>query len=652
LSAALAPASVSAQGDPAWQPPTGIPMPAFGITDAPSVTPPPRPSPWNGSTPGFYYVDRAHPAATDSDPRGWPAQPRRTIPITLAAGAYVELCGVYQYAHTSPEYLRLNGTATAPVWIRGASAASCASLPPRITRNWEVTGSTFFILENLRFADDLTDPSNSDTNTGKLSFYGDYGGPAMPVASGVVRHSEFSGNINGGGIEFNVGLVQRVVLWHNFVHDNGNINDTGDQDVHGIAVGSNKNNIWILDNEIARSSGDGVQVNGGTDSLTGTPGNATASSTHHIYMGRNYSHHNKQAGLWTKQAMDVIVSENHLSDHRPSSSSPGQCTGYQYAPQRVWFLFNYMHDCDIGIILASDNDLGFASPNAYVIGNVAHRIHFTGSEGPQAAFQFRAEGPRVVVNNTFHDVDRGIDSQAASASTLAIVDNILSNVHATGSSSNEAILVENSTLGNNTTVRNNLFAGAFRVTLGNSQFTTVAALNNGTTRTANISGGPGFVNPAPAALVDFALQATSPGVNAGIVDAAYTTFQTLYGIDIRKDIVRTPRTGVYDIGAFELGGADLSVSLTDSPDPVAHGGQYAYTITVTNNGPVVSDPFTVSLTLPPGTGFVSATAGCTHAGGVVTCPRAALAVSGTVVLNVTVTAPAVPGSATATVTVN
>jgi uncharacterized repeat protein (TIGR01451 family) len=652
VAAALAPARASAQGDPAWQPPIGIPVPAFGITDGPSTTPPARPNPWNSSVPGFYYVNPSHASATDSDPRGWPAQPRRTIPITLGAGSYVEVCGLYQNPHTSPDSLRLNGTPAAPVWIRAAPASSCTSLPPRITRNWEIAGSTYFIVENLLFADDLADPGNSDTRTGKLDFYGDLGSGAVPVSFGVIRHNEFSGNINGGGITFNVGNLHHIVIWDNFIHDNGNINDTGDQDVHGIGIGTNHNTIWVVDNEIARSSGDGVQVNGDTGSLTPGPGNATSSSTHHIYLGRNHSHHNKQSGLWVKQAMDVVISENHLHDHRPSSSSPGQCTGYQYAPQRVWFLYNYMHDCDIGIILASDNDLGFASPQSYVIGNVAHRIHFTGADGPQAAFEFRAEGPRVVVNNTFHDVDRGIDSQAASGSTLAIVDNIISNVHATGSPQNEAIIIENNTLAANTTVRNNLFSGTFRVTLGPSQFTTAAAINNGTTRTNNISGGPGFVSANPANLVDFALAASSPAVNAGIIDQAYQTFQTLYGLDIRRDIVHNPRGPVYDIGAFELAGADLAVTLADSPDPVLHGGQYAYTITVTNNGPIASDPFTVTLNLPAGAGFVSATTGCTHVSGVVTCPRPALPVSSQVVLTVTVTAPSAPGSATATVTVN
>jgi uncharacterized repeat protein (TIGR01451 family) len=53
--------------------------------------------------------------------------------------------------------------------------------------------------------------------------------------------------------------------------------------------------------------------------------------------------------------------------------------------------------------------------------------------------------------------------------------------------------------------------------------------------------------------------------------------------------------------------ADLSVTKTDSPDPVLPGDDITYTITVTNNGPATADDVTVTDPLPAGTSFVSAT---------------------------------------------
>src|SRR5262245_45407632 len=90
----------------AWTPPIGVPAPQFGINQVA----PPTPNPWLASTPGFYYVDKSHPAATDSgNAYGSPATPRRTIPLTLPAGALVELHGAYDEPHNSPRGITMAG---------------------------------------------------------------------------------------------------------------------------------------------------------------------------------------------------------------------------------------------------------------------------------------------------------------------------------------------------------------------------------------------------------------------------------------------------------------------------------------------------------------------------------------------------------------
>jgi uncharacterized repeat protein (TIGR01451 family) len=64
--------------------------------------------------------------------------------------------------------------------------------------------------------------------------------------------------------------------------------------------------------------------------------------------------------------------------------------------------------------------------------------------------------------------------------------------------------------------------------------------------------------------------------------------------------------------------ADLGITKT-APATANEGTDVSYTLTVTNNGPSASSGGTVRDELPAGVTFVSASAGCTNAAGVVTC---------------------------------
>ncbi len=55
-------------------------------------------------------------------------------------------------------------------------------------------------------------------------------------------------------------------------------------------------------------------------------------------------------------------------------------------------------------------------------------------------------------------------------------------------------------------------------------------------------------------------------------------------------------------------GGDLSITLADAPDPVTAGENLTYTAVATNNGPNPVDDVSITLPLPAGTSFVSATA--------------------------------------------
>src|SRR6185436_6001200 len=96
------------------------------------------------------------------------------------------------------------------------------------------------------------------------------------------------------------------------------------------------------------------------------------------------------------------------------------------------------------------------------------------------------------------------------------------------------------------------------------------------------------------------------------------------------------------VGLFQV--ADLSVTKTDSPDPVTAGTNLTYTITVTNSGPDAAASVSWSDTLPAGTTFVSlpAVAGwsCTT-GATVSCSNPSFAVGSAVFTLTVAVAPSV-----------
>lgn len=94
-------------------------------------------------------------------------------------------------------------------------------------------------------------------------------------------------------------------------------------------------------------------------------------------------------------------------------------------------------------------------------------------------------------------------------------------------------------------------------------------------------------------------------------------------------------------------GADLSITKTDSPDPVTTTAPLTYTLAVTNLGPSPASSVSVSDPLPPGTSYVSATGTdwtCGHSAGTVTCTRPSLAVGVAPAITLVVNAPASTGS--------
>lgn len=510
--AAEAPLATSSPRGP-WSPPIGVPDPPFGVSER-------APAP---GTPGFrfYYVDASHSSATDSgNAFGTPGRPRRTVPERLAAGDVVELSGQY----TTPLEIAAEGTAASPVFIRGGAGA-------RSTRPWTVRG-THLVIDNVSIA------VSGGTRPALLIV-----GPSRRVA---FRDGEVTGDLTSGGLAVAGGddgsSAEDIVILGNRIHRNGNWEARSDQDIHGIRVAARVARLWVVDNELSYNSGDGIQISAGSRALQPT--------VRHVYVARNTAHHNKQMGFWSKQAVDVVFSQNLSYAHRPSGSSFGAGLGFQYAPERIWFLYNHVHDCTFGIGAASDSELG-SGTQSFVIGNVLHDIRPlerepTTSAWAPAGIMLAGGLERVVANNTLHDVVAGI--QCPGPGAVHIVNNLVSQIR---DPDGAHVYVEDASTAGRSTLAHNLFSPPARIRWGGYA---THGLPDFQARFAPQGRGcleadPQFLQPGE----EFQLSAGSPAVDSGILDAAYELYRRLYGVDIARDAVGTPRPqgAAFDMGAYE-----------------------------------------------------------------------------------------------------
>jgi len=518
-----------------WAPPIGIPIPSFGIFEKHTLYAGrqydfgggPVPYPDAGNGPYTHYVDNTHPNATDTNnPFGTADRPRMTIPRYLGPGQVVELHGG-PYTTTDRFWFEGTGTATQPIFIRGTNPSGKIQLQRRIHPLGE-----YMIFENLEIRCADIRPMNGKS-----------------VAYLCIRHVELAGS--GGfksGEMFMVtssdpnNPVHDIVLWDNYVHDNGQYDAPTEDDTCAFSVQANAYNIWIVDNVAHHSGGDGV--------ILAHNANFT---THHIYVGRNEFHHHRENGVDIKQCEDVVVSQNKLYGYAPVSSSSGEAAVVHYDARRIWFLFNEISDAQFGIVSTGAYDL-------CVIGNIIHDIRrlsplTTGAESPHRGgigIRWYNTGRVYVHNNTIYDCVTGIGADLATYPT-EITNNILSSMDATENGYHLTITAA-SGVRQASTMDNNAFhqpGGSVRIWWGGGPYDLAGFQSAFPGKgVACLEQDPQFVNPSAN---DYHLQEGSPCIDAGRDANAYAQFLVLYGDSILADaqaMVRPYGMGL-DLGAFE-----------------------------------------------------------------------------------------------------
>lgn len=516
-----------------YVPPVGIPAPPFGINE---VAPTP-PDPWNTPTAGWYYICEDCPGSTDSGRTyGTPSAPRKTIPLSLPAGAYVELHGVYTASH-NPNVITLNGVSDNIIWIRGVDMG--ANLPTA-TKKWTVQGS-YAVIENIHF--DKSGGANVGGQTIATNADASY------VAWRNIRATGNDNNLVG----FTVGQLTDNTKSHSYiVFDNLDVRNNGSatlesdsQDYNGVHVGVNANHIWVLRSAFTVGSGAAVQVRAG--SAARTP------DVHHVYVGSNTVDNTSQAGLFSKEATEVIFSSNIVRNVVEKPWSPSKCYGWQYAPDNVWFINNIASGCSYGI--RSGSDSGGVGKNIYIVGNLFYDTHAHGvyndATYPPAAISLLGGDRPAIVGNTFWGYPRGIHI-GPTVESLSIANNIMGG---RTSPADYDVYVGIQASADVAVVENNLYDNAARIWWAGTPYD-----NNLTAFTSAEGKGagqfvasPGFVD---AGANNYALTASSPAIDNGTVPSAFDTFQDLYGVSIATDIAGTtrPRDATFDIGAYEYGG--------------------------------------------------------------------------------------------------
>lgn len=503
--------SITAIFEP-WHPPIGIPIPPFGITETyrgydeggvftrnSSLT-------YHVNTEGgcyTHYVDVNDPNSTDiGNTYGTIAVPRKTIPLSVPAGSVVEIHGGPYSTELSYCNVTADGTAASPVFYRGLDRNNM----PVITGNTWRWAQSYCIVENIDF---------------------DGASYQYLCTSNIPNHMVFRCNEfhNYAQSCIYVRYGDDLVFYANDMHDRGNWDTEEEGDYHGINL-STANRVWIIDNAFHELQGDALQHYGGHPT--------------YVYFARNNVRHMREQAVDLKRGSHVVMSENCVTGcyhHTGGGCYAMTCNreSESHTLEDIWFIYNEISDSVWGI-----NVSGATNPtdlHPYIIGNVIHNLYdpdYTRSSYDGLNINrvgiFGDDHIGTTIYNTFYNVPLAIYvNDVTGPSDQIISNNVISKA--------SVCHIHSPSGGENNLVYND---GYSCLVTGDGTFT------------GTITDDPCFVDIINE---NFRLSAGSPGIETGASDpninAIFDLYASTFGVDIRVDADGKPRTGTWDIGAYE-----------------------------------------------------------------------------------------------------
>lgn len=546
----------------AYEPPRGIPDPAdqhpidltpgFGWEiDRATPSFPPE---WLSGTPSavanYYYIDKTHPSASNAT-NGHPGQPRISIPEgALPAGTFIYIhAGTYTSADSGGD--RFNwfgvGTSANPIWISG-NPSTRPIIQDRVHIG-DGGNTSFLIFENIYVGDVsaafISIAPSTDGHTIDHVLVRNVRGRGTGTAA---DSSGIGISISQGTDTYPNSTVRDVVIYNNEISHYGN---KASSDEAGVLNGMHTRRVWVLNNVIHDV---------GSDSVAGSHySNYTDRLTEDYYIGGNTCYGNGENGIDLKNVQRFVISQNTIYGPFARENGWGVVAHYganaAFKPRNGKIIFNDIYHVSGGIYTGGSSGVD----NMDIIGNKIWDVRkaYSVSQAAEDGACIQIDGTTVgansvfrIVNNTFHDYDRGLLIEPNAGDSFKIHGNIFS------SRANPAMyeLDVPNLLEPYVFLDHNLYFGTPRFRR-QSQDQTLATLQAAGHEANAVVGDPLFVN---AAAGNFTLGAGSPAVDKSaaefpIGDSAYTAFQSALGINIRTDFEGTTRPvdGLWDIGAYE-----------------------------------------------------------------------------------------------------
>lgn len=506
-----------------WYP--GIPYPT---DDLPSGIMPTLPEP--GAQPGWPYDpiaialpelgtgDNVWVVSVDGDDgnagnggQGSVDAPRRSMPLgDLGPSAHLFILGA-RSPHGTVDFdvgeddtWTCTGTAEAPCFIVGIDT-------PRIGRRIDLVGAGHVVVDGLSFTER---PSDVDRRWGSFN--------VIDSHYITVRNVELRGDGTNsrGGSGMSISGTEFLFSYRMRIHELGSweTNATG-LDVHGWRPEYGNRYLWLIDSTLFHLQADGVQCGNSNNP------NPQSETSHYVYIAGNEFYENYENAVDNKNSYHVITSSNEIHDLFGtegmaanssavilSNNSEGPWTGYH------WAINNHVYNTGLAI---RDSGSELHELN-YAVGNVIHDA--------DVAFQQwnNNEGREFwVVNNSVYGATSNYDVfQPGNGSTTVLEGNIFHGGEVDTMSQIDS------------TLRNNVLFG-------------VTVLGEWNIEDGNLDQDPTYAAPANG---DLTLSPSSPAIDAVVVESeVFTTFEQLYGLDIRLDPLGTsrPSGGAWDIGAYE-----------------------------------------------------------------------------------------------------